>query len=128
MAKDRIKSSLVILALLIIILIFFSKIAFSNLVIARGDTFLFFFPYWEAASMALKQGILPIWNDSLFMGAPFLANSQVGLFYPLNWPVWLFFETQQALNQLIHFSPVPDKGMTNVFRNLQESGVELSLR
>ncbi|MCZ7673594.1 MAG: hypothetical protein M5U34_43990 [Chloroflexi bacterium] len=28
-----------------------------------------------------------MWNDSLFMGAPLLANSQVGFFYPLNWPV-----------------------------------------
>jgi hypothetical protein len=31
-----------------------------------------------------------LWNPHLFMGAPFLANSQVGLFYPLNWLfLWL---------------------------------------
>jgi hypothetical protein len=86
-----------LLALLVIILIFFSKILFSNLVIARGDTFLFFFPYWEAASRAVKAGALPLWNDSLFMGAPLLANSQIGLFYPLNWLVWLFLDTPKAL-------------------------------
>ena len=85
------------MALLVIILISFSKIIFSNLVIARGDTLLFFFPYWEAASKALIAGVLPIWNDSLFMGAPLLANSQVGLFYPLNWLVWLFLDTPKAL-------------------------------
>ncbi len=90
-----------LLALLVIILIFFSEILFSNLVIARGDTFLFFFPYWEAASSAVKAGALPIWNDSLFMGAPLLANSQVGLFYPLNWLVWLFLDTPKALTTSI---------------------------
>jgi hypothetical protein len=31
------------------------------------------------------------------MGAPLLANSQVGLFYPLNWLVWLFLDTPRAL-------------------------------
>ncbi|GMQ77534.1 MAG: hypothetical protein BMS9Abin02_0022 [Anaerolineae bacterium] len=97
MIKSRYRSILALLALLVIILIFFSKILFSNLVIARGDIFLFFFPYWEAASRAVKAGALPNWNDSLFMGAPLLANSQVGFFYPLNWLVWLFFDTPKAL-------------------------------
>ncbi|MCA9936790.1 MAG: hypothetical protein KC415_22800, partial [Anaerolineales bacterium] len=29
--------------------------------------------------------------------APFLANSQVGFFYPLNWPVWLLFSVPVAV-------------------------------
>ena len=38
------------------------------------------------------------------MGSPFLANSQVGFFYPLNWPVWAFLRTPYAVSAsiLIH--------------------------
>ncbi len=87
-----------------LILLFFNRLAFSNLILARGDTFLYFYPYWTAAAEALRAGRLPLWNPNLFMGAPFLANSQVGFFYPLNWPVWLLFPTPYAVSAsiLIH--------------------------
>lgn len=58
-------------------------------VLAGGDLQLYFFPYWSAAAWALQAGKLPLWNPHLFAGAPFLANSQAGVFYPLNWPLWL---------------------------------------
>ncbi len=35
------------------------------------------------------------------MGAPFVANSQVGFFYPLNWPLWLLLPTPYAVNGAI---------------------------
>jgi hypothetical protein len=87
-----------------LVLLFFNKMAFSNLILARGDTFLYFYPYWNAAAEALRAGRTPLWNDSLFMGAPLLANSQVGFFYPLNWPVWWLLPTPYAVSAsiLIH--------------------------
>lgn len=57
--------------------------------LAGGDLQLYFFPYWAAAARAWRAGRLPLWNPYLFAGAPLLANSQVGVFYPLNWPLWL---------------------------------------
>ncbi|MCB8988850.1 MAG: YfhO family protein, partial [Ardenticatenaceae bacterium] len=84
-----------------LVLLFFNKMAFSNLILARGDTFLYFYPYWQAAAEALGDGRLPLWNPSLFMGAPLLANSQVGFFYPLNWPVWLLLPTPYAVSAAI---------------------------
>ncbi len=85
-------------------LAFFTKMAFTNLILARGDTFLYFYPYWQMAADALRAGHLPLWNPNIFMGVPFLANSQVGFFYPLNWPVWLLLETPYAVSAsiLIH--------------------------
>jgi hypothetical protein len=83
------------------ILIFFQKMAFTNLILARGDTFLYFYPYWQAAAEALRHGRVPLWNPHLFMGAPFLANSQVGFFYPLNWPLWLLLPTPYAVSATI---------------------------
>ncbi len=85
------------IVIVIAILLFFNKMVFSNLILARGDTFLYFYPYWNAAADALRSGHLPLWNNLLFMGAPFLANSQVGLLYPLNWPFWLTLSTPNAV-------------------------------
>jgi hypothetical protein len=94
----------VLLGLLGLILLFFNKMAFSNLILARGDTYLYFYPYWQAAADALQSGRLPLWNPEIFMGAPFLANSQIGFFYPLNWPVWWLLSTPYAVSAsiLIH--------------------------
>src|SRR5690606_33060193 len=83
------------------VLLFFWKLSFSGLILARGDTFLYFYPYWEAARNALLEGRLPLWNSQIFMGAPFLANSQAGFFYPLNWPLWLTLPTPYAVSASI---------------------------
>jgi hypothetical protein len=93
-------------ALAALILLFFNKMAFSNLILARGDTFLYFYPYWQVAADALRDGRVPLWNPDIFMGAPFLANSQVGFFYPFNWPVWLLLPTPYAVSAsiLLHLS------------------------
>ena len=88
-------------ALIALTALFFNRLAFSNLILARGDTFLYFYPYWSAAAAALRAGRVPLWNPDLFMGAPFLANSQVGFFYPLNWPVWLLLPTPYAVSATI---------------------------
>lgn len=40
-------------------------------------------------SDALRQGHLPFWTPYLFSGFPFLADLQVGAWYPLNWPFLL---------------------------------------
>jgi hypothetical protein len=37
----------------------------------------------------LLQGRLPQWTPFVFSGFPFLADPQVGAFYPLNWPFFL---------------------------------------
>ncbi|UCG23015.1 MAG: YfhO family protein [Chloroflexota bacterium] len=88
----------ILLLLGLLIAVFFNRLAASSLILARGDTLLYFYPYWEAAAEALKAGRVPLWNPSLFMGVPFLANSQVGFLYPLNWPFWLALPTPYAVS------------------------------
>ncbi len=75
---------------LLLVPLFFWKLAFTNLILARGDTLLYFYPYWTYRAQALLDGRLPLWQPILFMGAPFLANSQAGVLYPFNWPLALF--------------------------------------
>src|SRR3972149_143935 len=85
-----------VLALFALCLLFFWKLIFTNLIIARGDLYNYFYPYRDYAASALREGRLPLWNPYLFMGAPFLANSQAGVFYPLNWPL-IFFSPPVAV-------------------------------
>ncbi|MEM7030714.1 MAG: YfhO family protein, partial [Chloroflexota bacterium] len=81
----RLKPIWPIIILAILTLIFFWKILLTNLILVGIDTFLYFYPYKTYATQALLSGRIPLWNPHIFMGVPFLANSQVGLFYPLNW-------------------------------------------
>ncbi|MCY3831979.1 MAG: YfhO family protein [Chloroflexi bacterium] len=66
-------------------LLFFHKLIFSGMILARGDTFEYFYPYWDARNLAFRAGRLPLWTPDLFMGAPLLANPQIGSYYPPNW-------------------------------------------
>jgi hypothetical protein len=50
-----------------------------------GTPSLQFVPWWYSAWETLRAGHLPLWNAQVGMGAPLLANYQVGLFYPPNW-------------------------------------------
>jgi hypothetical protein len=74
-------------ALALLVVAFFWKMVFTDLILPRGDTFLYFYPYWHYRNIALRAGHLPLWNPYLFMGVPFLANSQAGVLYPPNWPL-----------------------------------------
>ncbi|NDJ61228.1 MAG: YfhO family protein, partial [Chloroflexi bacterium] len=68
-------------------LIVFHQLAFTDWIMARGDTYIYHYPYWGARNTALLDGRLPLWSPELFMGVPLLANSQIGTFYPPNWLV-----------------------------------------
>ncbi|MCL4248255.1 MAG: YfhO family protein [Anaerolineae bacterium] len=80
-----IRSHWPILALFALTLLFFYRHAFSDFILARGDTFAYFYPYWHARNTAFMAGRLPLWSPELFAGVPLLANSQLGMFYPPNW-------------------------------------------
>jgi hypothetical protein len=54
-----------------------------------GTPSLQFVPWWYWAWETLRSGHLPLWNPQAGMGAPLLANYQVGLFYPPNWSYFL---------------------------------------
>lgn len=77
-----------LLPLLLIIgltLLFFHQMAFTDKILARGDTYNYFYPYWDVRNEAYRAGELPMWTPDIFMGAPLLANPQLGTYYPPNW-------------------------------------------
>src|SRR5262245_28254034 len=64
-------------------------------------------PHWDAIDTHyspqkyfadhVRQGSLPFWTPYLFSGFPFLADPQVGAWYPLNWPFFLVGITPRAI-------------------------------
>jgi hypothetical protein len=98
---ERFRDLIAVSLLGALIALFFWKLLFTNLILARGDTFLYIYPYWTAAREALRSGRLPLWNPDLFMGAPLMANSQAGVLYPLNWLLWLVLDAPAAASLAI---------------------------
>ena len=74
-------------------------------------------PQWDAVDVhytaqkyfadELHQGRVPYWTPYVFSGFPFLADPQVGAWYPLNWPFFLIgigpksIEAELALHCLL---------------------------
>lgn len=76
--------------LLVFALALFARLLFTNRVLASGDILHYFYPYRDFAADALRAGHIPLWNPFIFNGAPFLANPQAAVLYPLHWPlIWL---------------------------------------
>ena len=105
--RQAFRDFLAILSLWLVVCACFWRILFAARVLASGDIFTYFHPYWSEATRALRSGRIPLWNPYLFGGAPFLANSQAGLLYPLNWPLWLALPAHRS----VHLSPVLHLGL-----------------
>jgi hypothetical protein len=54
-----------------------------------ADGILQFYPWRVFAAERLREGTVPLWNPYQFCGAPFLANAQSAVLYPLNILFWV---------------------------------------
>ncbi len=72
--------------LLLVILAFFWPLVFADHWIPRGggDLVSFLWPMYRFAASSLRAGVIPLWNPYLYSGAPFVADNQSGVFYPIN--------------------------------------------
>ncbi len=81
------------------------KLTLGDRIIARGDLLLYFYPLRDYAAQTVRELRLPLWNPYTFMGAPFLANPQVGFFYPFNvLTAWLPTERAVSWNIALHLA------------------------
>ncbi|HID63150.1 MAG TPA: hypothetical protein EYP49_10480, partial [Anaerolineae bacterium] len=72
--RDRWPDLGMAVALLALAVVFFWKIALTNLILAGVDVFTYFTPFKAYAAEVLRAGRLPLWNPYLFMGVPFLVG------------------------------------------------------
>ena len=85
---------LVCLALLALtVAVFFWPVLLAGQWIPRGggDLVSFLWPMYRFAARSLRAGVVPLWNPHLYAGAPFLADNQSGVFYPINLLVFAVF-------------------------------------
>jgi hypothetical protein len=75
----------------------------TNRILAGIDALTYFTPYWAYRNEALRAGRIPLWNPHLFFGAPFLANIQSAVLYPLHGPLaWLPAERAIIWSAILH--------------------------
>ncbi len=55
-----------------------------------GDLASLYFPTYSYVASQIKAGSIPLWNPYLFSGMPTAADVQTGIFYPINWMLYLF--------------------------------------
>ncbi len=91
------------LGLFAFVLALYARLLFTNRVLASGDILHYFYPYRDYAAEALRTGRIPLWNPYMFLGAPFLANPQAAVLYPLHWPLsWLSVTKQIYWSAALH--------------------------
>ena len=64
--------------------LFYRRYLFEGLVPGSYDFQNYAFANLSHLYQALAEGRLPLWDPYRFLGVPFLANPQAGVFYPLN--------------------------------------------
>src|SRR5512139_3581480 len=74
-------------------ILFFWPVFFAGYWIPRGggDLVSFLWPQYSFAGEAIRSGSIPLWNPQLYSGAPFLADNQSGVLYPINLLAFLVF-------------------------------------
>jgi len=85
-ATDRRFDIIALIILALVVLVFFWPLLFAGQWIPRGggDLVSFLWPTYRFAARSLRAGVVPLWNPHLYSGAPFVADNQSGLFYPVN--------------------------------------------
>jgi hypothetical protein len=86
-ASKDLKFDIIALVLLaLVVLAFFWPLILAGQWIPRGggDLVSFLWPMYRFAARSLRAGVVPLWNPHLYSGAPFVADNQSGVFYPVN--------------------------------------------
>ncbi len=66
-----------------------------------GDIYAYYLPQKAYFADCLRAGELPLWNNLIGHGYPQVAESQTGVFYPLNWLLYLPLELNTAFSASI---------------------------
>lgn len=97
--------SLTLLALIVVG--FFWPLVFAGYWIPHGggDLVSFLWPMYRFSARSLHSGEIPLWNPHLYSGAPFVADNQSSVFYPINLLVFILFgePTYKVLEGLVVF-------------------------
>ncbi len=116
------------ISLSLLIISIFSGIIIPGKSLFWGTSSLQFFPWASFNFDNLLKGSIPLWNPWNGFGAPFLANYQSAVFYPLNWvviPLYLWTSLKglvfgYSLLFILHLI-IAANGMSFVLKKLDRS-------
>ncbi len=95
---DCLRSDRVIfLGFALAVLLFYFTPLFDSAASIHWDAADEMYPAQKYFSDMVHSGKLPFWTPYVFSGMPFLADPQVGAWYPLNWPFFLLGITPRSL-------------------------------
>lgn len=96
--RDKLASPRVLLlAFAAAVLLFYAKPLFDSNASIQWDAVDVHYSSQKYFADHATAGRLPLWTPYLFSGFPFLADPQVGAWYPLNWPFFLMGVTPRAI-------------------------------
>ena len=81
-----------------------------------GDLASFIYPTYAYGARWLKRGVVPLWNPHLYMGMPFAADNQSGLFYPVN--LLFFVLTPELTYEVVELMAVSHVFLAGLFAYL----------
>ncbi len=99
------RTLLLILLLAVVLTILFWGPLWQGYGLIGGDLYSYFFPQKAVFADQLGAGEWPLWNPLVGFGYPSLAESQTGVCYPPNWPLYRLLNLNTAYNvsQLSHY-------------------------
>lgn len=62
-----------------------------------GDLWGLWYPVWSYVAEWVHRGVFPLWDTRMMGGDPIVADTQYGLFNPLNWPLFLTYPIPSGL-------------------------------
>jgi len=91
-------------AVIVVLLVWLWPVGVGGKMLVGGDVTHFFLGLMGFFSQSLRDGRLPVWNDLWGYGFPGLAESQMGVYYPVHWVLYGCFDTETAytLSLVIH--------------------------
>lgn len=107
-----------LILIIILTLLFFHQMMLTDKILARGDTYNYFYPYWDLRNVAFRAAELPLWTNSIFMGAPLLANPQLGVYYPPNWLTAPFHAPMAIKISILFHAILAGAGMLFLYRQV----------
>lgn len=90
-------------ALLLILAGFYWKITLTRQFTWLGgpDIAIQVLPWFEEQARQVHNGMLPLWDPHLWLGAPMLGQAQPGTAYPLNWLLFLMPESDGHIRTVV---------------------------
>jgi len=107
MRRERTRDLAALALLTLTVAAFFWPLLLTQAWIPRGggDLVSFLWPMYRFAARSLRSGTVPLWNPHLYSGAPFVADNQSGVFYPINLIAFALFgsPSYQVMEGLVVF-------------------------